>query len=570
MFRDRSAGVVTGVALVVVAAAALLSFRWTYEPDLFWHLAQGREIAAGRLIETNLFSSTHPDFPQPATSWLFDLAAYESWEAAGPVGVQLAQALVLAVTFGLLLAAGATRGSLPAALAVLALGFFVIEPRALPRPHTVSLAGMAACALLVERAQAGRSALGLLLAVPLVALWCNFHVECFFGVVLLGLFAGGELLWPTSLRRGQAIAAAVLVVAAAAATLANPYGAGLLRYLWENASVPSVIRIAELQPPYLPNYAAFFVYLLAGAGVLAVRRRRLALWEPLVFVLFAWLALRHLRFTALFVCATAPMLAAHLAPLGHGRSRVMVAIALAVGLLLSRVPAASFVSQLAAGPDALAPREMIPVGAMEFSRAAGLAGPVFNSNNIGGYVAWARYPEVKVFQDSRLQSYPADHFRSIMTAYRSQPAWDELVSGVDWAVLSRPRPNELSGAGRFPRNAWATVYWDEAAEVLVRRGGRYDSLLSTYEYTSFLPDIDPFRPPPASRRERFLAEATRNARENQRELSTMAALCLAGDEQWCARADRLATERPGAYRAVARLRAIAATQRRGAEPRPAP
>lgn len=560
MFPGRSAGTVAGVALLV-AAAASLSFRWTYEPDLFWHLAQGREIAAGRLIETNLFSSTHPDYPQPATSWLFDLAAYESWEAAGPAGVQLAQAFVLAVTFGLLLAAGATRGSLPAALAVLALGFFVIEPRALPRPHTVSLAGMAACALLVERAHARRSATALLLAFPLVALWCNFHVECFFGVVLLGVFAGGELLCPTSLRRGQAIAACVLVVAAATATLVNPYGAGLLRYLWENASVPSVIRIAELQPPYLPNYAAFFVYLLAGTGVLVVQRRRLALWEPLVFVLFAWLALRHLRFTALFVCATAPLLAAQLAPLGHGRARIMVAVALATGLLLSRVPAAGFLSQLGAGSDALAPREIIPVGAIEFSRTVGLAGAVFNSNNLGGYVTWERYPEVQVFQDSRLQSYPADHFRRIMTAYRSQPAWNELVSGIDWAVLSRPRPNELSGAGRFPRNAWATVYWDEAAEVLVRRGGRYDWLLSTYEYTLFLPDIDPFRQPHPGRRERFLAEARRNARENPREFSTMAVLCLAGEDDWCARADRLAAERPGVYRAVARLRATAAAQR---------
>ena len=55
-----------------LAAAALLSFRPIYEPDLWWHLAQGRENAAGHLVRTNLFSFTYPDYRQPYNSWLFD------------------------------------------------------------------------------------------------------------------------------------------------------------------------------------------------------------------------------------------------------------------------------------------------------------------------------------------------------------------------------------------------------------------------------------------------------------------------------------------------------------------
>ena len=100
-------------------------------------------------------------------------------------------------------------------------------------------------------------------------------------------------------------------------------------------------------------------------------------------------------------------------------------------------------------------------------------GPVFNSHNLGGWLAWTMYPDVRVFQDSRLQAYPPEHFRAILEASRSQPAWDDLISGVDWAVLSLPRPNALSGIGRFPQSEWATVYADEAVEILVRRKGRY-------------------------------------------------------------------------------------------------
>jgi len=92
------------------------------------------------------------------------------------------------------------------------------------------------------------------------------------------------------------------------------------------------------------------------------------------------------------------------------------------------------------------------------ARRDGLRGPLFNSNNIGDWVIWDLDPEARVFQDSRLQAYPSQHFRDIMDAYRSQERWDGLGAGVDWALLSVPRANELSGAGRFPTADWARIY----------------------------------------------------------------------------------------------------------------
>ena len=53
------AAVATG--LLIVAAAAI-SFRAVYEPDLWYRLAQEREVAAGRIVRTNLFSFTYPDY----------------------------------------------------------------------------------------------------------------------------------------------------------------------------------------------------------------------------------------------------------------------------------------------------------------------------------------------------------------------------------------------------------------------------------------------------------------------------------------------------------------------------
>jgi len=457
--------------LAIGIAAALLSFRPIYEPDLWWHLAQGREALSGHIVRTNLFSFTHPDYRQQFTPWLFDAVGYAAWRGAGGTGIQIVQAGLLALTFGLLYGACRLRASAWSAAAVLAIGFFILEPRAIPRPHLVSFAGVAACTFLIERASAQRSARPLLWGVPLVGLWSNLHVECVFGVLLLAIYSCAEFVRPSALPRSEALRAVALAGICALATMANPYGWGLVAYLYENLSVPDVLAIAELQPPYLPAYRAFYVYLLAGALLLALQPRSLRLWEVLALVVFAAAGARYLRLTPLVLLTTAPMLAARLTALsawGIDRRAILITASCAA-LAVSRVPVRMLITEVSVGTKAVAPPQFFSADAIAFIREAGLEGPVFNSHNLGGYLALHFYPEVRIFQDSRLQAYPPEHFLGIMAASRDQSEWDRLVSDVDWAVLSSPRPNQLSGHGRFPPEEWSTVFRDDAVEILARK-----------------------------------------------------------------------------------------------------
>jgi len=459
------------LAAAVLAAGAILSFRPIYEPDLWWHLAQGRETAEGRLVRTNVFSFTHPDYRQHFTPWLYDVGLYGAWQAFGPAGIQLVQAGCLSLTFWLLFAAGRIRAPAWSVAAALLIGFVILEPRAIPRPHLVSFAGMAACVLLVERAAAARSAAPLRAAIPLVALWSNLHVECVFGVLLLGVFSLSEHLRPASLPRAEARRALAWTCLAALATLANPYGWGLWAYLYENAAVPQLMAIAELRPPYLPEYRAFYAYAGICAILLLSQWRSLTAWETAVAVIFAVLGARYLRLTPLLLLATAPMVAARLARLadrGVDRRAVLITAACAA-FVLSRVPPRLLVTELAAGREAVEPPQFFSPAAIAFIEGAELEGPVFNSHNLGGYLAWTMYPRVRIFQDSRLQAYPPEHFRAIIAASREQALWEALTADVGWAVLSVPRPNQLSGHGRFAEPEWRTVYRDGAIEVVIRR-----------------------------------------------------------------------------------------------------
>ena len=477
---------------LLLAAAGLISFRATYEPDLWWHLAQGRETAAGHLVRTNVLSFAYRDYPQAYTSWLFDLGAYVLWTRTGAAGLQAAQALVLAATLGTVAVACRVRSSTAAAVAVCLFGWLLLEPRALPRPHLVSFLGIAVCMYLIERARALHSWKPLAWAPLTIAIWSNLHVECVFGVAALGLFAIGEWLRPRDLSRRDATRALGIAAAAVLATAVNPYGFGLLRYLFENTFVPQVLNIAELQPPYLPNYRGFFAWAILGGLLLAIRWRQVTLGEAATVAIFAAMGFRYLRLTPLLFLVSAPLVARCLddlrvfgenhpaAAAAWPERRIVVwslRAALVAVLVMSRVPITGLVRNVQIGGDALEPPAIFSAPAMQFARDRGLSGPAFTSMNLGGYVAWKLYPSALVFLDSRLQAYPAAHFRAAMSAWRDPAAWAELTKDVDWGVLSVARDNELSGVGRFRAPEWGTAYHDPAIEIVVRRTGRFGSLL---------------------------------------------------------------------------------------------
>jgi hypothetical protein len=341
-----------GVVLAIAIASALLSFRAVYEPDLGWHLAHGREDAAGRLVRTNVFSWTHPDYRQHYTSWLFETGAYTAWRVGGDGAVQAAMAATIALALAIVYAACRVTAPMLPSIATLAIGFMVIEPRAIPRPHVVSFAGMAVCAWLVQRAIAARSVRPLFWAPLVIAVWSNVHGECVFGVLLVAVFGVSEILWPSVLTRRDGMRVMAIALACACAATINPYGWGLYRYLYENATVPQLLAIAELRPAYLPAYLAFFVYLGLACVLFAVPLRRPALWEILATAAFAVLGWRYLRLTPLVFFATAPLVAARLASLSTAwrlDARAVAVTMIALALMSSRHPSLVLGSEFHAG-----------------------------------------------------------------------------------------------------------------------------------------------------------------------------------------------------------------------------
>lgn len=444
-------------AVVALAAAAVFTFRPTYDPDLFWHLAQGRHDVHVGLVRSNLFSAKFADYPQYYTSWLFEVvqATLDRW--SGLTGVQVFQWALLAAAFLMLYAAARTRGSRAAAFAVLLLALFVVEPRAMPRPYLVSFIGLAFVAWQLNRPSLAIGQWPLAIA---LAVWSNFHSESVFGVAMIFLATLHGASWRSMLK---------LWALSALATSATPYGWGLWRYLYENTAVPSALRIAELEAPTLAAYPAFFAFLAVLAIALAAMPKRLRFADVAISVFFAALGLRYIRFMPMVVFATAPILADRIqAWIDRGWDR-RAALATVAAVMVVTAPASprTMLAAWRTGEDALAPKEYFSPDAVEFLRANNITAPVFNSMNLGGYLDWKLGGQT--FVDSRLQAAPHELFVALTDASADQAKWNALVKDVNWAVVSLARPSDISGVGKFTAPEWFSVFRDPAVEVFARR-----------------------------------------------------------------------------------------------------
>ena len=232
--------------------------------DLWYHARAGREIAAlGHIPGVNTFSDS-PPWVTPQTpyffqSWLSDWLLFQILQKWGISGVTIVRALLLGVTWMILLLASLRRiqriapAMSSTVVARIACGgamwaFLMGNNNFDTRPQMFSLPFFALWTLFIfewpflKRASRTRW-LGALCA--LMAIWVNLHGAFFTGIILLGILATGELITRLLTARenwhwlGRALNARAIwgiVGAVAVAACANPRGAGIYLYVRDLAT----------------------------------------------------------------------------------------------------------------------------------------------------------------------------------------------------------------------------------------------------------------------------------------------------------------------------------------------
>jgi hypothetical protein len=468
------------VILVLTAAGmfriALLGFP--IGSDSWYTLLGGRLVSSSWLPHQNTLTVIAQGRDWVDEQWLGHLVLYGLWSLGSwPLATLILLALYL-VSFSLVAAAARSRGASETGTAIVLLPCLVLAASETGfRAQTLACPLFALVVLLLIEDEL-RPSRRVFLTLPILALWANVHGSVVLGAGLVALrgltvgFAGarrGEepLRW---LPRG-----AVLVAVPWLCTIASPYGFALPHYYLRLLDNPTLGRlVTEWQPTTIKNQPLFFVVLLGGLLLVALRPGR-ALSPFTCLALFATgvaglLALRHVVWFALVAAAVLPRAldAVWLPAPGPRRRRLNLSIAGACLVLLAG-PCAAFAHHSRAWFE-----RDYPAGAGDMIVSAAKADPSLKIFATERYADWLlfEHPSLagRVAYDVRFEILSRGELQSIAAFRREQGAdWMRAADGYSLLVLD---PSGDAGViMAFQETGARAVYLDRGVAVLTRIRG---------------------------------------------------------------------------------------------------
>ena len=307
--------------------------------------------------------------------------------------------------------------------------------------------------------------------IPLSFAWTNLHGSFILFFILVGLafiFGNGDrkkLFWVT--------------LVALAVTLINPRGFVLWQSVIGTFTSPG---IRDLSPEWLPplnqgwQMNIFFAWLILLVPLAAFARRRLSIFEWMLFLLFSWLALTGIRYVIwdLFIVS---MLTAFLMPesivqwVDQPQDVKIPSLNFALGIIFLLIPL-TLLPGIREGwwkesPPSLDPQT--PVAAADWLVLhPELPGPMWNDVVFGSYLIHA-VPLRPVWIDTRIQViFTAEQAGQYLFVQSAQPGWDSYLdkNHVNLLVLASTQPALVKAVQKS--SGWCEQYHDDVALIFSR------------------------------------------------------------------------------------------------------
>jgi hypothetical protein len=478
------------VISLVMSLTVYLFSRTVADPDLWGHIKFGETAwKAGKVAVPDPFSYLTSGRLWLNHEWLSEVVFYLVFQAIGPAGLIGMKVVLGLVVMGILYRHLCLQGvnALRAAfLVVVVLHFFLLSLvtiRTLIFTYPLFLVML----VLIHQMSAALPRWRWIVP-PLFLLWANLHPGFIAGLGILGIWGAVEIL-ARHLTDGRSLVAArpatreivLLMIAGGLATLLNPYGLTLWRFLRETAfgARPDITewQPLELMTSYGICYAAFVA--LALWGIIYGRRpRRASLMVVLtVTALLPLVAIRHTPLAALAITVLA---GEHIAdawdrwasarqapgPLYYLSPAWFAAAALSAALLLGALALPRF-SCIRITPEI---GGSYPARAVGFIKQSGVAGNLAIDFDWGEYALYHLSPAVKVSVDGRRETMYSRQIYNENLAFRfGHRNWD--------ALLQRPETQLALVKTGFPaynlmklEPGWRLIYQDSEASVFGREG----------------------------------------------------------------------------------------------------
>jgi hypothetical protein len=459
------------------AFLAVLMTKTAADADLWGHLRFGLDILASKSLQTADPYSFTADRAWINHEWLAELLMGIGYAGLGALGLNLLKLGVIAVVGGIALIVARQEHASPIARDLfVALTVFATYSRTqVIRPQMFSVAIF--CAMLYVFRETDRGRTRAIWFVPLCfAAWVNLHGGWIVGLAALGVWMLGDAWQRRSLR--WTIALAAVGALALLATLVNPYGLGLWRFLTETVRLDRP-GIADWKPLLqLPPAILVIESILPLIAIASLARerswRRVPLRDIAVLTLLAVATFRVGRVDAFLQAAIAIFLARPIITFlngidlnAHGRfQRASVPVGAMALAFSAYVLVTGFSSLRVIGVGG----EWVPDrAAAAFLRENSPGARVLTWFDWGEYALWQLSPAgIRVSMDGRRETvYSAHLLRDHERFYQGDAGMVDYPEriGADHVWL----PSRLPIIEPLKHHGWVTVF-DTGQSVVLRRG----------------------------------------------------------------------------------------------------
>lgn len=494
-----------GVFLVI----ALLVFQTARQgllddPGLGWHLRNiDAMLAQGGWLHVDPFTEPRDGQARPwlTNQWLGEIPFWLGERWAGEEGIAAVAALLIAFTlrclYRMLLIDGCPW---PVAVFWTSQAAMGVSCSWVARPNLFTMLFVLLTARICVRFHEGRcSRRAALWLLPLFALWANVHGGFLAGFTLLAATLLIEILLvilSAPDRRGSARGRAghlfLLMVGAFLATLLNPYGLALYRWILQLLGDPFFMDLHQewKSPDFHGKGAIRFEWLmLLFPLLLAMSKRRPHLVELSLALLWFHFALTGFRYVPLWVVIAIPLMARssleipwlqeiarRFFPVGECepwlavRGRVPWTGCLLSALLLLAL------ARAAEGRLARHQADILPADALnrflqihgQWRRQHGNRPVVFHSYDWGGYLTWHGDPDFRNWIDDRNEVQGREHIQDYFSILETEPGWSEKLNRANVQLICIQCNAPLTFRLAEHPQTWRELYRDAWAVVFER------------------------------------------------------------------------------------------------------
>jgi tetratricopeptide (TPR) repeat protein len=487
-----------GIALPVVAVIGLLLLRQVSEYDIWFHMAMGKEILrSAALPVVDRFSLLNYGRPYHDSQWLFQVVAAAGYRVAGALWLQAMQIGCWGLAFAFVYRACRAWSPATGSWLLVLVTALACEDRFSIRPEIVTVLMVALYYWWLQQDRY-RSLSGIAVLTLMQVVWTNCH-----GVYVIGPFMVGCYLCEAlyrDWRRGayaETRHCALLLGGVTIGCLLTPHGLEGVKFTWllMSEASPTASKVFKGMYDMAPLFGEvsrtsisfwFFYLLLAGVvstllPMLYCRKGELPLARTLIGAALFVTSLTGIRNMPLFAVVAAPLIAEYLSlvTVRHYRTVSMATTGAAVVVaLLVWSPRPAWEQFKTIAPHnfgfGLSP-DYVPLALPKLLDQLDFSGPVFNSQNLGGFYEFHGYPRRIPFFDGRFEAYEPDAllatYETVANAAAQPERWHALQRTYGFRGLLIEN-GAADAAGLLPvlatSSQWRLVYLDYAASFWLR------------------------------------------------------------------------------------------------------